>query len=456
MTSGGDTLFFNGVDAISGRYLRSPVAIAGLLRKIETRRRRRGVFRQLAARCDPQDLAQAGWGILFARDTPSGVRQALAPLIALRRSQAAGLFQEIEHEPGKDLRLGFGAADPARLPYYLLIVGSPEAIPWELQYQLDVQHAVGRLWLRDSGEYRGYVNAVLAAEGRTAPAGKTVVFAPRHAGDPPSALSADELAAPLARQLDGELLLGDEATREALRDLLGGGSPPGLLLTAGHGIGLRAGAKRQEELQGALLCQGWEEGRMSAEDYFSAADVPGPGCLGGMIAFLFACYSAGTPRWDSFSHLETGHRKPVAERPFLARLPQRLLASGALAVIGHVDQAWPCSFLWRGMAAQLQVYESTLGEILRGSRVGAAMEYFGQRYAEIGAALSSAMEPVVGSASTDLSLLKLWIAHNDARSFALLGDPAVRLVPAAPAPAPAGPPDSSAPPGPSRTGDSSA
>lgn len=454
MSAAGDTLYFNGVDAASGRYLRSPVGVKGLLRKIGARRRRRGVFRQLAAGRDPQNLAQAGWGILFARDTPSDVRKALAPLIALRRSQAGPLFREIEHDPKKELRRGFGAVDPVQLPYYLLIAGSPEAISWELQFQLDVQHAVGRLWLRDAGEYRGYVRTVLEADLRTAPSGRAVFFAPRHAGDPPTALSADELAAPLARNLRGELLVGDRATKDALRELLAGGSPPGLLLTAGHGIGLRAGSRRQEDLQGALLCQGWEEGRISDGDYFSAGDVPGG--LGGMIAFLFACYSAGTPEWDSFSHLETGRREPVARTPFLARLPQRLLASGALAVIGHVDQAWPCSFLWQGMSAQLQVYESTLGEILRGSRIGAAMEYFGQRYAEIGAALSSALEPVVGSAATDLSLLKLWIAHNDARSFALLGDPAVRLVPAAPAPVPAAPPGSSAPPGPSRTGGTSA
>ena len=450
--SAGDLLFFNGVDAASGRYLRSPVAIEGLVRRIGTRRRRRGVSRQLAAGRDPQDLAQAGWGILFARDTPPDVREALAPLITLRRFQAGGLFQAIEHDPKKELRRGFGAVDPARLPYYLMIVGSPEAIPYELQYQLDMQRAVGRLWLRDAGEYEGYVKAVLEAEGRTAPSGRSVFFAPRHAGDPPTALSADELAAPLARNLRGELLVGDRATKGALRELLA--SPPGLLLTAGHGIGLRAGSKRQEDLQGALLCQGWEEGRISGDDYFSAADVPAR--VGGMIAFLFACYSAGTPEWDSFSHLDTGRLHPAAKRPFLARLPQRLLASGALAVIGHVDQAWPCSFVWEGMSAQLQVYESTLGEILRGSRVGAALEYFGQRYAEIGAALSSAMEPVVGDASTDLSLLKLWIAHNDARSFILLGDPAVRRVPAAPAPVPAAPPDSSAPPAPSQKGDSSA
>ncbi|HEX7185332.1 MAG TPA: hypothetical protein VF756_26140, partial [Thermoanaerobaculia bacterium] len=59
---------------------------------------------------------------------------------------------------------------------------------------------------------------------------------------------------------------------------------------------------------------------------------------------------------------------------------------------------------------------------------GAAMEHFGQRYAEIAAEISSRLEPVAGAgAGNERALLKLWLAHNDARSYVVLGDPAVRI-----------------------------
>ncbi|MFW6175483.1 MAG: hypothetical protein ACOC7L_01540, partial [Acidobacteriota bacterium] len=89
---------------------------------------------------DASDLGAAGWAIVY----PPGERPRLEPLLRdlleLRREQSGDLFQTLELVPNEDCdyfleRLGAntGEADPHRLPYYVLLAGSPEQIPFEFQ-----------------------------------------------------------------------------------------------------------------------------------------------------------------------------------------------------------------------------------------------------------------------------------------------------------------------------------
>jgi protease I len=191
---------------------------------------------------------------------------------------------------------------------------------------------------------------------------------------------------------------------------------------------------RQVTQQGALLCQDWPgvgHGPVLEDHYFTGADVPSDASLLGLLAFHFACFGAGTPLVDSFSKRKAEGRKEIAPYPFVARLSMKLLGhprGGALAVVGHVDRAWSNSFFAAYAGDQLGVFQSTLLELFDGYPVGSALEYFGKRYAYLSTQLSQELENIdYGKKVNPRELAGMWTENNDARSYVIIGDPAVRL-----------------------------
>ncbi|HXU33946.1 MAG TPA: hypothetical protein VN851_25520 [Thermoanaerobaculia bacterium] len=116
-----------------------------------------------------------------------------------------------------------------------------------------------------------------------------------------------------------------------------------------------------------------------------------------------------------------------APRPF-ARLPQKLLEKGTLAVVGHVDRAWTSSFYWNGEGGYVEIYVDLLKQLMDGQPVGLATEGMGSSFGAKAAILHGMREDSQSFGPEDFAIYgDLWRETNDARNFIVLGDPAVRL-----------------------------
>jgi hypothetical protein len=318
---------------------------------------------------------------------------------------------------------------------------------------------VGRLCFNDDqgqhrlDDYSAYAEQVVDFE-QAAPdySRHMIFFGTRHDMDTSTERSADELIRPLVEGhsnrpgialrhgFSQHLFLGSEANRAASRDNLAavlrgssGNGRPALLFSATHGIGLPADDPRLLMHQGALLCQDWTGfGNIEREHWFAAEDLDDQAKVHGLIALCFACYGAGCPHKDDFV-FATGDpqqtpRREIAPYPLVTQLPQRLLLRGALAVLGHVDRAWTHSFSGHSVPAQSQAFEDVLARIMAGKRLGFATDQFNQRQGVLSSLLAGEVENMNYGKQVDENYLsRLWVARNDARNYALLGDPAVRL-----------------------------
>jgi hypothetical protein len=224
---------------------------------------------------------------------------------------------------------------------------------------------------------------------------------------------------------------------------------PSLLVSLSHGLGApRRGWRspdQQRALQGALS--------LGSDEPLSADMVRESPFLPGGVWFCVACYGAGTPPTSAFypwleQLARTGDAREQAaavlralprdgERPFVAALPQALLANpaGPLAVIGHMDLAWTFGFTDPGgKQSRASRMHAAQRAILGGSRVGVGLDALMHAYREVNDELMAgyqAQRDALARGRPDpvdpRALGDAWMQRNDLRGYVLLGDPATRL-----------------------------
>jgi hypothetical protein len=437
----------------------------------------------IPADATPEDLESTGWGMIFpATADPQqvdAILEAMDELVKLRKGQAKGryfCFRDGDGYRPEETADAFvsrhggqpGTPDVDKVPYYLLIVADPQSIPFHFQYELDVQYGVGRIYFETLDEYAQYARSVLLCEtpGKVQREPRSVFFSvangvPDNKYVDPNAtdldpdviakldkatrLSAQSLVPPIVSYVQKrqeklgwqapELVEPLQATKANLSSYLGGAKTPALLFTASHGVGWPYGHEYQYPFQGALVTQDWPgptyRSTPTRDMYFGAEDVDSSASLLGMVAIFFACFGGGTPYWDDYAVAQDKQRAALAHRAFLAALPRRLLGhprGGALAVIAHVERAWGYSFKWQGTAAEPSSFQNMLFQIMKGIPVGFATEHMNLRYAQFATMLSHDFEEAKFNAKYDSRKLSTdWLASNDARGYALIGDPAVHL-----------------------------
>ena len=180
-----ELLCFNGINGATGTYGVAPMSGTDLAAIIKgepkpenldelEQKQAPGAF-PIKPPNDATQLDQAGWAVIFPAETNPAIKEALSELLQLRQEQAGERFAIYEgadgYRPGetkdkflKRHKVGGGPADPEQMPYYVLIAGSPEEIPYDFQYQLDVMRGVGRIHFDTLGDYASYARSVKLAE----------------------------------------------------------------------------------------------------------------------------------------------------------------------------------------------------------------------------------------------------------------------------------------------------
>ncbi len=309
-----------------------------------------------------------GWGLILLDDDnlsekeragPAGAPPAIirlwesrpgSPVFRYRPDGKYGFLRRYysDNTPTHDLSLlgGRGLGD-LKIPYYLLIVGSPTDIPWDLQFFLNGPRMVGRLDLDDDG-LENYVDALIDGWPTSqASMERPVVWAVDHGRPDITNLMRRSLIEPIITGLRADDQIHDglryfpddgEASVGRLVATLAE-SRPALVITSSHGM---TGPVTDEQTMAAQLGYLVDEGHELLRPDALLADWSPDGA----IWMSQACCSAGGAGINRFKGLlENGSSVDLlldavaALGPITAPMPKALLGAKRplRAFVGQVD-----------------------------------------------------------------------------------------------------------------------
>jgi hypothetical protein len=323
------------------------------------------------------------------------------------------------------------------IPRFLLIVGTPDQVPWELQYVLNGHYAAGRLHLAGD-ELENYVTALRsdwrdsAAQTRNAliwavnqgSSDITGLMRDAVAGKIYAKLSSDSDLAPGTRFLDGP----GAATAPMLAGALSS-AKPGLVVTTSHG---QTYPLDNLELLGSGL------GLLVDQDYTSVqvADLVTGWQPDGAIWYAHACCSAGSSSQTLFDGLtQEGSEvdrvlKGVAKLGSrVSPLPTALLGAKkpARAFIGHVEPTFDWTLRNPDTRQMLtdSIQQALYGELYQPSPIGHAFRKCYDRLSSLYASYDADLVEFGRGGTTRDAMLKDLLGARDVQSMVILGDPTV-------------------------------
>ena len=410
----------------------------------------------------PADLrdwksSQVGWGVVAAEtpgltedqkrtssDLPEPIRTLIkdrgnAPVFRYRGGWDQRFRLLRSYERGLDVAIGQSPEGLGRecIPRYLLIVGGPDEVPWELQYVLNSHYAVGRLAL-SGDELENYVAALRSDFGRsTAQPKNALVWATNSGSGDITGLMRDAIASKVFAKLSGDTDLAagtkfldgaNGATGSKLIEALSG-SNPGLVVTTSHG---QTYPLDNPELLGKSL------GLLVDQDFASVqvSDLLAVWQPDGAIWYAHACCSAGSAIRTLFEGLcQEGSEvdrvlKGVAKNgDRVAPLPTALLGAKkpGRAFIGHVEPTFDWTLRNPDTRQTLtdSIQQALYGELYQPSPVGHAFRRCYDRLSSLYSSYDAASVEFGRGGATRDAMLRDLLCARDVQSMVILGDPTV-------------------------------